>query len=399
MPIMNKPLVPVALSAGNAPFKAAVAGLLALATAMGIGRFAFTPILPMMLGDTALTIQQSGWLASANYAGYLIGALSAGLLRIGNETAIRGGLVAISLSTLAMGLPLSLEWWFVFRLVAGIASAWVLISISAWSLGTFARYERPSLNGIVFAGVGIGIALAGLLCIALLQLQASSSAAWIWLGLLSAGTTLLAWRAFPEAEPLPIGDAAPRACRWNAESVILVGAYGTFGFGYIIPATFLPAMAKEAFPDPALFGWTWPVFGIAAALSTLCVPVLRQSFTNMQVWIGGQFLMAVGVALPAWWSGLASLLLAALMVGGTFMVLTLAAMQAAQQAAGRDAKSLMAAMTAAFAAGQVAGPLGAAAGAGSRGGFFYPLLTAALLLAVGAMALALWHRSTRRSPA
>src|SRR5213595_1775561 len=80
----------------------ALAGLTALAVAMGIGRFAFTPILPLMQQDAGLSVAGGGWLASANYLGYLVGALSAMGLRIRPATATRGGLVLIGLATLGM---------------------------------------------------------------------------------------------------------------------------------------------------------------------------------------------------------------------------------------------------------------------------------------------------------
>src|SRR5262245_888003 len=73
----------------------AVAGLLALAVAIGIGRFAFTPLLPMMQEDAGLSVADGGWLASANYAGYLLGALAAMAVSARAATAIRGGLLAI----------------------------------------------------------------------------------------------------------------------------------------------------------------------------------------------------------------------------------------------------------------------------------------------------------------
>ena len=53
------------------------AGLLSLAVAMGIGRFAFTPMLPLMVQAGQLDVAGGGWLAAANYAGYLLGALTA----------------------------------------------------------------------------------------------------------------------------------------------------------------------------------------------------------------------------------------------------------------------------------------------------------------------------------
>src|SRR4029077_14196894 len=105
----------------------AVAGLAALAVALGIGRFAFPPILPMMQEDFGLSVAEAGWLASANYVGYLVGALSAVGMRVRSPAAIRAGLVVIGLSTFAMGVEHQFTLSVVLRALAGIASAWVLI--------------------------------------------------------------------------------------------------------------------------------------------------------------------------------------------------------------------------------------------------------------------------------
>src|SRR3954463_13587849 len=109
------------------PRSSALAGLLALAVAMGIGRFAFTPILPLMQAQGDIDIVRGGWLASANYAGYLAGGLSAMAWRWSDASAIRVGLAAVGLSTLGMVLPLGVPGWLALRAVAGIASAWVLV--------------------------------------------------------------------------------------------------------------------------------------------------------------------------------------------------------------------------------------------------------------------------------
>lgn len=380
------------------PVISALAGLAALAVAMGIGRFAFTPVLPMMLQDAGLTLAGGGWLASVNYLGYLLGALSATALRVRPEQAIRAGLLAIGIVTLAMGWPLPFAAWMLLRLLAGIASAWVLISVSAWCLETLAVYQRPFLNSLVFAGVGTGIAAAGLLCMALLGLHAGSSSAWLSLGLLSLAVTALIWRVF---RPLPAiagpAQGAPARYRWNAWSVRLVLCYGVFGFGYIIPATFLPVMAKNALHGSPLFGWSWPLFGLAAALSALAVSALVKRIGNRRLWMACHFVMAFGLVLPVLSPGLPALFGAAVAVGGTFMVITLAAMQEAKRVAGRDATVLIGAMTSAFATGQIIGPLTVSA---AGGGFANALLVAAVTLA--ASALLITHREsrneTRRGP-
>lgn len=368
-----------------------MAGMLALAVAMGIGRFAFTPVLPMMLEDAGISIASGGLLASANYFGYLAGALMAMAVRIRHEAAIRAGLIAIGVTTLAMGLHLPLEGWLAMRFLAGVASAWVLISISGWSLEKLAGYQRPVLQSTVFAGVGAGIAIAGLLCMVAINAGTNSSQAWLALGVFSLAATGMAWRAFE-----PAGHAAGQAktagktkYRWSADAIRLVVCYGVFGFGYIIPATFLPVMAKNALSDPALFGWSWPIFGLAAALSTLAVAVLIRRVGNRRLWIGCHLFMAIGVALPAVWSHVAAIFLAALFVGGTFMVITLTAMQEAKRVAASAATMVIAAMTSAFAAGQIAGPLLITYVFKGDAGFSHALLLASALLAISAVVLAI----------
>ena len=373
----------------------ALAGLAALAVAMGIGRFAFTPILPMMLQDAGpsaasggLTVVAGGWLASANYLGYFAGAVWAGMghvARVQGALAIRAGLAAIALSTLAMALDAGFATWALLRFIAGVASAWVLVHTSAWVLERTAPLGRPILAGVLFAGVGTGIVVAGGVCVILMNAHAGSASAWLLLGILSIATTALLWSVFRTSEANKTISGA--AHRWSWAQARLVAAYGAYGFGYIIPATFLPVMAKQAVSDPAVFGWAWPAFGAAAALSTLGVALLAGRYGNRAAWIASHVVMALGVAAPVFWPGVGGIALAALCVGGTFVVITMVGMQVARSVAGTRAPRLMAAMTAAFAAGQIAGPLSVSLLVGAGGGFAGALLFAGAVLLAGAALL------------
>ena len=375
----------------------ALAALAALAVAMGIGRFAFTPILPMMQADAGLSMAAGSWLASANYFGYLIGALSAINLRLRPFTAIRAGLLAIGLSTLAMGLEHDFFVWVAMRLVAGIASAWVLVFVSAWALERLAALGRPQMSGVVYAGVGAGIAVAGGACLLLMRLHADSSSAWLSLGIAALAVTALLWNFFDReiGASVTASPAAPAAPELKGKSWLLVLAYGIYGYGYIIPATFLPAMAREAIADPGLFGWAWPAFGAAAVASTLFASRLTRFMSPRAIWIACHLVMALGVAMPVLVPGLAGILLASLLVGGTFVVITQVGLQEARAVAGARARPLMAAMTSAFALGQIVGPLSATWLAGIQGSvpggahehFQRPLIVAAALLALSALAL------------
>ena len=374
----------------QSPVTVALAGLAALAVAMGIGRFALTPILPMMQGDAGLSVAAGGWLASANYIGYLLGALSAMAIKVRVRTAIRGGLVVIGMVTIAMGLVDRFAVWVVLRALAGIANAWVVVFAFAWCLEKLAAVRRPLLNGAVFAGVGTGIAVAGWFCLVLMHARASSARAWIGLGVISLIATAVIWRIFGPDDHATSGEGrrptAPHR-RWDADSLRLVLCFGAAGFGYIIPATFLPVMARKLIPDPLVFGWSWPVFGAAAAVSPLAAAVSRGVVGNRSLWIVNHLIMALGVALPVFWSSIAGIMLAAFFVGGTFMVITMAAMQEARRVAGVHATALIAALTAAFAAGQIAGPICVSYMVGAHGDFSKALLVACALLVASAYAL------------
>jgi len=367
----------------------ALSGLVALAVAMGIGRFAFTPILPMMQEDAGVSIATGGWLASANYLGYLAGALSVIWRRIAATTGIRVGLATIGLATLAMGLEHHLAVWLALRALAGVASAWVLIYVSAWALEHLAALNRPALGNTVYAGVGTGIALAGGLCLALMHIGAGSARAWIVLGVLSIVLSVAIWSVFRGSPGSPVSAErlADRGMVWDRESLRLVLCYGAFGFGYIIPATFLPVMAKQVIRDPAVFGWSWPLFGAAAMGSTLATAMLRSLVTTRRLWIASHLVMALGVVLPVVWSGIVPIMLAALLVGGTFMVITMVGMQEARSVGGTRATGLMAALTSAFALGQIAGPISVSLVVGAGGNVSAALVIACAALVASAYAL------------
>ena len=338
------------------PMVTAIAGMAALATAMGIGRFAFTPILPMMQADTDLSLADGAWLASANYLGTLIGAVMATVVRMRLPPAIRTGLVTIGVATLAMALERHVSVWAVLRFVSGVATGWVLPLASGWALERLAAARRPALNATVFAGFGVGIGGAGVACLALMQMHATSAQAWLTLGLLSLAATAIVWRLFDDGVvSAPASPSIPGVWRgWDRDAVRLVACYGAFGFGYIIPATFLPVMARRAISDPAVFGWAWPVFGMTAAGSTFIVAHRSSSLGNRRLWALGHVAMAVGVVLPVLSPGVASIILCAVLVGGTFTIITMAGFQEGREVGG---VRMIAALASAFAVGQISGPI------------------------------------------
>jgi hypothetical protein len=372
------------------PARAALIGLFGLASAMGIGRFAFTPLLPLMQQAGTLSLAQGGSLARANYLGYLVGALLCMALNPSPGRAARAGLVAVAALTAGMGITESLLPWVALRFLAGVASAFVLVGVSSWVLPLLAARGRAAWAGWVYSGVGVGISFCGLAALATGVLELSPDAAWLLFAACSAVVAIFCWRALAEeasaaASPRAVPRAALPPSTWR-----LVVAYGAFGFGYIVPATFLPAAARQVVPDPAVFAWTWPVFGLAAAASTMAVSRWWRSAPPRRLWAAAQVVMAAGVLAPALRMSVATLLWCAVCVGGTFMVVTMAGLQEARRVAGPSGPRLIAAMTAAFAVGQLVGPFTVTSlGSASTEGVALPhgIASAVLLLGLAALAI------------
>ena len=344
---------PAALSVAAACAIAAVA----LAVAMGIGRFAFTPLLPLMVRDGALAQSAGAWLAASNYLGYLAGALTASRLGLSLPALMRLSLAGTVVATAAMGAVDGLAAWACLRFLAGVFSAWTLVATSAWVLKHLAQAGRADLSGMVYAGVGLGIAGAGLFCLVAARPGIFASQLWLELAAVAALLVVVPDLVLgrPSEVSAPLAPMSPSDTPERCTGLVI--CYGVLGFGYILPATFLPALAREVVDNPQIFGLAWPVFGIAAALSTVVTARCFGQSNRLRVWAASHVLMATGVVLPSLWLTPLTIAISALLVGSTFMVVTMIGMQEARARAPGNPTALLGLMTAAFAIGQLAGPV------------------------------------------
>ncbi len=337
--------------------RVALAGAAALALAMGIGRFVFTPLLPMMRADGLLTVSEGGLLASAHFLGYLMGAVSAAWITISPRGLMRFALIAIAGATFAMGLDPSPYIWLALRWLAGLCSAWVLVLAGNHYVKYLASGGHGELQSWLFAGVGAGIIIAGLGALALTVGGAGSAVAWQIFGTGSLGVAaLLCWTMGPEL-PGRQERTVTRGSRAAPLDWTAITAYGAAGLGYIIPATYLPVMARETVSSPWIYGSIWPVFGVAAFVSTLLAARFHRRWSNRAVWSVSQLVMAAGLLLTAFHPHIVSFAIAGLCVGGTFMIITMAGIREAHRISPADTVAThIAALTAAFATGQMIGP-------------------------------------------
>lgn len=366
------------------PMRQALAGAVLLVIGMGFGRFAFTGLYPQMISDGVLDLAGGAWVASANYAGYLAGAL---LLIWWHpwraESLCRAGLVATILCLLAMGLAQGLAAALVLRFVAGVASAFSLVGASLWLLRPG---QSPQAAPLLYSGVGLGILLSAELLAAGQIAGLHSPGLWLLLGLAGGLLGLPVWRALahpPDAlTALAASTTDDELPAWR-----LVCLYGLAGFGYIITATYLPLLLGGHGAPLQI----WAAFGLGAAPSCFLWHAVRVRLGTSHALLLNLGLQAFGVSLPALQASSASYLLSALLVGGTFMGTVTIAMAAARAKPAHGPR-LAAGMTASYGLGQILGPLLAAA-LQARYQSFAPALLAASATLLLATLLSLRPRS------
>lgn len=391
----------------HAARRAALACMVTLAVALGIGRFAFTPLLPLMLhgaafGQPQIDIQHGGWLASFNYAGYFAGALTCAALRVDPARMVRVGLVATVLLTLAMGVTGQFWVWALVRFVAGAVSAWTFVFASQWGLRRLAELGAHAWSGVIYTGPGVGIVGTGLL----VSVAGGFGAVvgWIAFAVIGAGLSVLVWPVFGDARRAAAArpavassgaaksanESRPRAkspAIHRTDAFWLVLLYGIPGFGYIITATFLPVIARHALPGSAWPDLFWPMFGAALIAGALLAARLPVHWDNRALLAGAYVLQAIGIALGIVWPTAGGFSLGSLLIGLPFTAITLFAMREARRLRGDDAAGLMGYATAAYGIGQIAGPLVAAPIAAHTGSFSLALWLAAGALLAGAVGL------------
>ncbi|WP_410014318.1 YbfB/YjiJ family MFS transporter [Sodalis sp. RH24] len=363
--------------------KVALSGFLALLVAMGIGRFAFTPQVPLMISAGQLTLTGAGVVAACNYLGYLVGAYDA--MRAGRGLEIRlwlglWGTVAI---TLLCAVTHSLLAHCLLRLLAGAASGWAMVLVAAWTGDRLVQLRRPALSAAVFAGPGAGIMVSGLLALVMHRLDIHAAGAWLVYGVTALLLVALISAHLPRGGALTRQgpDAARPALTPRLKS--LVWSYSLAGFGYILPATFLAQMAAARFPGSETGHWIWPVFG-AASMAGIGVGILtRHRLRAGQRLALTLWAQTLGVGLMIAMPGVAGLMAGAVLTGGGFLSVVQLTLVCSRRQAPDHMRFMTGLLTCGYAVGQLIGPMLSALASSLTG-----RLEPALMTAVAALALA-----------
>lgn len=401
-------------------------GLYCLAVVMGFGRFLFTATLPDIMTQLSLTTVIAGWLASVNYSGYFIGALIAMFVpqRLTWQMLISWTIISV-ITTMLLVLPnLSLNAWYVIRLLAGIASGVAMILSSSLVIQSFSHERRSVLSALHYAGIGVGISASAVLTWWLLTLGYHFDIIWLVAGLISLPLLWLLYAIRPQSLISPASHSSNlqaaesnhsnqrlsiqqayrnfkrslyEAATGHTKAIILLSAsYVLAGFGYITSATFLPVMATQRLTAQSYAGLLiWLVVGIFAMLSNPIWGALAKRIGESKTLMGLTLLQAFGMCLPLWFDGAIGLYGNAVILGLTFVGMVSMTLNLIKNINPAYSNLLIGLATLAYAIGQFIGPLVTVALAGQQDNFNAGLMVAAIGLLVGLILVFFFQRQTK----
>lgn len=374
----------------SSPLIIALGGMIAMAAAIGIGRFVYTPILPYMADTLSLTKGEAGLIAAANFLGYLVGSLmgATGILQGDRRRWTLWALALSAVTTAAMALTVSVPAYLLLRFVGGVTSALVMVFGSAIVFDRLAAAGRSELTHFHFAGVGIGMSVSALLVSGLGAGGIGWAGQWVASGAIAA----LALAAVMAMIPRGAGTVPPpppkSASGFDRRIVPLAIAYGLFGFGYVITATFISVLVRQTPSIAAIEPVIWLIVGLAAVPSVALWAWIGRRLGNPASIALACLAEAIGVAATVSFDSTAAVLIGGVLLGGTFMGITAVGMTTAREislsGSGGDPRRMLGLIVAAFGAGQMVGPAFGGYVAGLTGNFVVPSLVASGVLVVAA---------------
>lgn len=245
------------------------AGLAASLVSIGLARFAYTPLIPSLIQAHWFSASDVVYLGAANLVGYLIGALIGRPLanRTSNTTALRLMMLAVTLAFFACGFPLSVSWFFGWRLLSGVAGGAIMVLVAATVLPHVPASRRGLASGAIFLGIGLGIAGSGTIVPPLLNLGLQQT--WFGLGILSLVLTAASWFAWPKAaHPQAAEVSIEKSTTPTDPGVYLLFAQYAFMAAGLVPAmVFLVDYVARGLGAGAHVGaLMWVMYGLGAII-------------------------------------------------------------------------------------------------------------------------------------
>ncbi len=372
--------------APNSRWRIILGGMCALGLSLGMARFAYTPMLPIMQREVGLSVALGGWLATANYLGYICGALIAAWL---DDPALRRrvylwGLGLGVLSTAGMAISTQPAVWFLARFLGGLSGAAGMLLGLGLVLSWLMRQGYRAELGVYFSGAGLSIVVSGLMAMAFVAAHWSWQQQW-W-GYTAAALLLWggAWRYSPDAPPAAQSSAPPPLVSGAMRRLIVM--YFFAGIGFAVSATFTVAMVDAATGHGTQGPITWIGVGLLAAVGTIVWDRIARRWGQVRAIMWALVLQSLSVFWPALAPTLVGTVGGAVLFGMTFSGIVATSLAVAGRLAPNNPGKAMARLTLAYGVAQVLAPAFTGTLVAATGHYEVALtLTGVMLLAGAAM--------------
>ena len=373
------------------PLKVMIAGFFSLILTMGVARFSYTPLLPVMMSETFLNNYSGGWLATINYMGYMSGALLAASisdLKL-KDTLYRIGLIVAVLTTIGMALAENYILWAIMRFFAGLSSATGLLIGSGLILNWLLKNGHRAELGIHFGGLGLGIAVSAAITIFMAD-DYNWVQQWQAFALFGVLLAIPAWLWLPKPEPIQLGNSSnklvdkPPRRNWM---ILLFAAYFCAGVGYVITATFLVAIVDNQPSLKGNGGYVWLLTGLAATPACFLWDRLARKTGELKALFFAYGFNIIGIIIPVFDSSLLGVAFSGLLFGATFIgIVSLMLTTVGKFFPTKPAKP-MGKLTLSYGAAQIIAPALSGMMAEATGSYNTPLIMAAVFMGVGMVLL------------
>jgi len=338
-----------------------IAGICSLIVTAGVARFSYTPLIPIMQTGAGLSDVSAGWLATANYLGYMLGVLiAASLNSLRHKYMLHQVYLLLSIVTAAaMAFTTDLMIWSVLRFLAGMCGSGGIIIASGLVLKWMVHHKHRGELGIHFAGIGISIVLTAIVVETLLHVSAGWQQQWLAFSIVAALFAIPAWRWMPRpqaADPNAISavqDTPPS----REFTITMLLAYFCAGYGFVVSATFIVDIVEGL---NNLQGWGQYIFiiiGVCAAPSVFLWDLVARRIGPLKALLLTYAIQAIGILLPTLSSTLWVIIVSALLYGGTFVASVSLVLTMAGRFYPSNPAKFMGKMTLAYGAAQIVAPV------------------------------------------
>lgn len=346
----------------RSPFIIALLGAYTLVVSHGIGRFLYTTTLPSILEQTSVTTLISGYLASANYTGYLIGAILAMFIpKAKSAVSLQIGMVLCLVSTFALLIEL-IPLWYLARFISGLGAGLVLVNGSALILSQFPARKRTLYNAIYYSGVGFGVVITSVIVLVVNSIEPNYSNMWLVGGLISLPAAWIVWKfgQLTITEQTSEQHSLPKnanTLRW-----LVIISYALGGFGYISSATYLPVMVMESLSGQSdipenIEMWVFIVVGVSVICISPFWGKLAHHYGEIKSLCAAILLQITSLLIPVYFTEITMLIIAAILFGSSFMAIVSLSMGAVKHLSTNRINYYLGLATVCYSVGQILGPL------------------------------------------